>query len=79
MCCNFADLRYFGEKKAVYEAVWADVEDFQSILISNLMWKDHVPDTVKTALESCLSQRPSSHENGAANEPEKPKGYLHVA
>lgn len=63
--------KYFGEKKAVYEAVWADVEDFQSILISNLMWKDHVPDTVKSALESCVSQLRSDCHEGTPEDAER--------
>ena len=67
-------LRYFGEKKAVYEAVWADVEDFQSILISNLMWKDHVPDTVKSALESCVSQLRSDCHEGTPGDAERSQG-----
>eukprot|EP00112_Aurelia_sp_Birch-Aquarium-sp1_P019699 Seg493.3 transcript_id=Seg493.3/GoldUCD/mRNA.D3Y31 product="Sn1-specific diacylglycerol lipase alpha" protein_id=Seg493.3/GoldUCD/D3Y31 len=60
--------RCFGKKKAVYEAVWADVDDFQSILISNLLWKDHIPDTVKEALQSCLPQPEAVQENGPSKE-----------
>ena len=58
----------------MYEAVWADVEDFQSILISNLMWKDHIPDTVKGALSCCLEQVEVPRKNGSAKECDKSKG-----
>ena len=58
----------------MYEAVWADVDDFQSILISNLLWKDHIPDTVKEALQSCLPQPEAVQENGPSKEDGKIKG-----
>eukprot|EP00795_Rhopilema_esculentum_P005103 gene5103-221_t len=66
--------KWLGKKKALYEAVWADVEDFQSILISNLMWKDHIPDTVKGALSSCLGHVEVPRKNGSAKECDKSKG-----
>ena len=54
--------------------MWADVDDFQSILISNLLWKDHIPDTVKEALQSCLPQHEAVQGNGPSKEDGKIKG-----
>ena len=49
--------RRFGKKLNQYEAVWAEAEDFQSILISSLMWADHMPDFVLEVLNCCLPNR----------------------
>lgn len=70
--------RFFGKKEAVYEAVWADVEDFQCILISKLMWQDHVPDTVKKALHSCCPDLAPPHANGKPAEEAAPEGGTKV-
>lgn len=44
----------FRKKKAAYQAYWSSAEDFQNILISNLMLRDHFPDTLIEALTSVL-------------------------
>ena len=46
-----------GRKRTIYEPVWADLEDFQSIQISSLMWEDHMPDFVLDALNQCLPSK----------------------
>jgi len=46
-----------GRKRRIYEPVWADLEDFQSIQISSLMWEDHMPDFVLEALYQCLPSK----------------------
>ncbi|XP_048578810.1 diacylglycerol lipase-alpha isoform X2 [Nematostella vectensis] len=43
-----------GQKETMFEPVWADLEDFQNIKISGLMWMDHMPDFVLEALNKCL-------------------------
>ena len=47
-CCRF------GRKKAAYQAYWSQPDDFQNILISNLMLRDHFPDAMIEALQSIL-------------------------
>ncbi|XP_066916828.1 diacylglycerol lipase-alpha-like [Clytia hemisphaerica] len=44
-----------GSKKGEYKAFWSTPEDFQNILISNLMLRDHYPDALINALGSLLS------------------------
>eukprot|EP00794_Sanderia_malayensis_P012703 gene12703-14007_t len=62
-------LTFFGKKQGVFEAEWADVNDFQCILISNLMWRDHIPDTVKNALHNCsLNSRNSQQREQLADD-----------
>lgn len=34
----------------MYQAIWADNTDFDEVLISPRMFKDHMPDKVLTAL-----------------------------
>ena len=41
----------------MFEPVWADIEDFQSLQISGLMWADHMPDFVLKALKKCIPSR----------------------
>lgn len=46
-----------GRKGTIFEPVWADLEDFQTIQISGLMWEDHMPDFVLKALNQCLPSK----------------------
>lgn len=47
--------------------MWADLEDFQSIQISSLMWEDHMPDFVLDALNQCLPSK--EQEESVLNAP----------
>lgn len=56
--------------------MWAEAEDFQSILISSLMWADHMPDFVLEALNKCLPHREQEIEWVKREREETP--YLQV-
>ena len=47
-------LKRWGAKKGEFKAYWSTPEDFQNILISNLMLRDHYPDALIGALGSLL-------------------------
>ena len=59
-----------GRKRKLYEPVWADLEDFQSLEISSLMWEDHYPDFVLDALNQCLPSK--EQEEIVLNAPPQP-------
>jgi len=44
----------WGRKRGEFKGYWSTPEDFQSILISNLMIGDHYPDALINALGSIL-------------------------
>lgn len=67
--CTFLVCR-FGKKKAVYKGYWSTPEDFQSILVSNLMLYDHYPDALIGALSSILHEDVEEEMNGALGERE---------
>jgi len=50
-----------GAEEATYEAVWADKDDFNEVLISPTMINDHWPDNVLDALEKVRSCRRILH------------------
>jgi len=49
MCC--------GAEEPTYEAIWADMKDFDEVLISPTMVQDHWPDKVLEALEKVAVSR----------------------
>ena len=51
--------------------MWADLQDFQSIQISGLMWEDHLPDFVLKTLNKCLPSQ--EQEEAVLNVPEMPR------
>jgi hypothetical protein len=55
----------------MFEPVWAGLEEFQSIKISGLMWKDHMPDFVLEALNKCLPSK--EQEEAVMNAPDPPR------
>ncbi|KAH7644150.1 sn1-specific diacylglycerol lipase alpha-like protein [Dermatophagoides farinae] len=46
--------RIIGQKQFIIQALWAGYEDFDEILISPSMIRDHMPDRILEALESLL-------------------------
>lgn len=61
-----------GRKGTIYEPVWADLEDFQTIQISGLMWEDHMPDFVLKALNQCLPSKEQEKSVLSASDPPCP-------
>lgn len=51
---SFQNQHRWGAKKGEFKAYWSTPEDFQNILISNLMLGDHYPDALIGALGSLL-------------------------
>jgi hypothetical protein len=44
-----------GRKRGIYAAYWSVPEDFQSILISNLMLQDHFPDKLSDVIDEIIA------------------------
>jgi len=60
LCCRSED--------PTYEALWADKNDFNEVLISPTMINDHMPDNVLDAMEKvCPSLAVSSQSVGIVN------------
>lgn len=61
-----------GRKGTIFEPVWADLQDFQTIQISGLMWEDHMPDFVLKALNQCLPSKEQEENVLSAPDPSFP-------
>ena len=61
-----------GRKGTIFEPVWADLQDFQTIQISGLMWEDHMPDFVLKALNQCLPSKEQEESVLSAPDPSFP-------
>ncbi|XP_059617635.1 diacylglycerol lipase-alpha isoform X3 [Phlebotomus argentipes] len=54
------------KREPVYQAIWAKNTDFDEVLISPVMFKDHMPDKVLAALNKVMhfkERRPANHDN----------------
>ena len=70
------DFRGCGKKKAIYKGYWTVPEDFQSILISNLMLHDHFPDALIRALSSLINDENNEDDDGIVSKDGEEKNVI---
>ena len=60
---TYTDKNFFMTASRIYSAVWAHNEDFLNILVSPLMFQDHMPDEVLKVLQDVADSVRSDHEH----------------
>ena len=64
----FTNRRCFNNQK-LFEPFWSSSEDFEEILISSLMWADHMPDYVLHVLKDTFQRLHSSDQKRSHSSP----------